>query len=145
MAAAAPEPTPDLPWLVYHPRYQCLVCLPCQAGVAHPGLAGHLQAKHQAACPPPLRRAIVARYAGASLRRSDAYGAADLPRPEDLPVAGVQWWRDGLACARCPAIYRDLRQIQAHCKAAHGWGAHYRAGRYQSDRDPPCWRTGVAC
>ena len=111
MAAAAPEPTLELPWLVHHPALQCLVCLPCQAGVAHPGLAAHLQTKHQAACPLPLRRAVVARYAGASLRRSDAYGAADLPRPEDPPIAGVQWWRDGLGCVRYSAVYRDLRQI----------------------------------
>lgn len=115
-------------WLVYHPRYQVLVCR--VHGYAISNLVSHLADKHKD-LDAKSRNTLVAAYSGLQLSRPPNTNFSHGPRNPIPAVDGLAVQR-GFACGECGFVTTSWKKLRVH----HGERKHEWA---LSKRDPVQW------
>ncbi|KAK3935637.1 hypothetical protein QBC46DRAFT_461975 [Diplogelasinospora grovesii] len=132
-------------------EYPFVICKTCQFACVTDEVAGHLRRWHdsiQASERAEISQAV--QQIPGTIRDQFGLRAFQFPPPSVQPVPFIiPPEPDGLRCAECPFVTRNVRGMQGHCRKAHGWRNEWQKGgnvaiKAKEAREVP-WTTGILC
>ncbi|KAL0764704.1 hypothetical protein CaCOL14_012794 [Colletotrichum acutatum] len=136
---------------VFNAEFSVALCKTCRYAVVSDEVMTHLRTQHRGIRVAERKRITDRIQSLHGIVRSQTdLQSFRYPGPNTPPIAHLAVPKtDGIRCAECQYVCRQLQTIQSHCRTEHGWMNDWQKGgnvrkRAKAARILP-WTTGVPC
>ncbi|KAK0370042.1 hypothetical protein CLIM01_12595 [Colletotrichum limetticola] len=136
---------------VFNAEFSVALCKTCRYAVVSDEVMTHLKTQHRGIRVAERKRITDRIQSLHGIVRSQTdLQSFRYPGPNTPPIAHLAVPKtDGIRCAECQYVCRQLQTIQSHCRTEHGWVNDWQKGgnvreRAKAARILP-WTTGVPC
>ncbi|KAK4551753.1 hypothetical protein LTR86_010946, partial [Recurvomyces mirabilis] len=132
---------------VHRPEFGIIICQQCEYAVVPQQVNRHVKDHHPFIS--KQQRIAIAQSIQALPDVAQIHQDVTYPSADEVPIAALPVYHDGLQCRECSYVCRHVRRMQEHYKVQHRWVNHQRRGgqakQKQKHSRNSVWNIRIPC